>query len=57
LPQSGKRKASKPHKPATKRQKRGGVAPAVVGAARRAPAALPRSRRQRPITPSKRLSE
>jgi hypothetical protein len=53
----GKRKASKPHKPATKRQKRGGVAPAVVGAARRAPAALPRSRRQRPITPSKRLSE
>jgi hypothetical protein len=29
----------------------------VVGAARRAPAAPPRSRRQRPITPSKKLSE
>jgi hypothetical protein len=57
LPQSGKRKASKPHKPATKRQKRGGVAPAVVGAARGAPAVLPRSRRDRVITPSKKNSE
>ena len=57
LPQSGKRKASKPHKPATKRQKRGGVAPAVVGAARVARAAPPRSRRQRPITPSKKISK
>ncbi|KNG52875.1 pogo transposable [Stemphylium lycopersici] len=57
LPQSGKRKASQPHPPATKRQKRGGVAPAVVGAARVARAAPPRSRRQRPITPSKKLSE
>ena len=57
LPQSGKRKASKPHKPATKRQKCGGVAPAVVGAARVARAAPPRSRRQRPITPSKKISE
>jgi hypothetical protein len=57
LPQSGKRKASKPHKPATKRQKRGGVALAVVGAARGAPAVLPRSRRDRVITPSKKKSE
>ncbi|KAF1936686.1 hypothetical protein EJ02DRAFT_479435 [Clathrospora elynae] len=57
LPQLGKRKASKPHKPATKRQKRGGVAPAVVGAARVAPAAPPRSRRERVITPSKKISE
>ncbi|RAQ99575.1 pogo transposable [Stemphylium lycopersici] len=30
LPQKGKRKASKAHKPATKRQKRVGVAPAVL---------------------------
>ncbi|RYN26376.1 hypothetical protein AA0115_g7097 [Alternaria tenuissima] len=57
LPQSGKRKDLKSHKPATKRQKRGDVAPAVVGAARVARAAPPRSRRQRPITPSKKLSE
>ena len=57
LPQSGKRKASKPHPPATKRQKRGGVAPAVVGAARVARAAPPHSRRQRLITPSKKISE
>jgi hypothetical protein len=57
LPQSGKRKASKPHKPATKRQKRGGVAPAVVGAARGASAVRPRSRRDRVITPSKKNSE
>jgi hypothetical protein len=57
LPQSGKRKALKPYKPATKRQKRGSVAPAVVGAARVAPAAPPRSRRERVITPSKKISE
>jgi hypothetical protein len=57
LAQKGKRKASQPHPPATKRQKRGGVAPAVVGAARVARAAPPRSRRDRVITPSKRLSE
>ncbi|KAH8626107.1 hypothetical protein IG631_19986 [Alternaria alternata] len=57
LPQLGKRKASKPHKPATKRQKRSGVAPAVMGATRVARAAPPRSRRQRPITPSKKLSK
>jgi hypothetical protein len=57
LSQNGKRKASQPHTPAAKRQKRGGVAPAVVGAARVPQAAPPRSRRQRPITPSKRLSE
>jgi 23S rRNA pseudoU1915 N3-methylase RlmH len=31
LSQKGKRKASQPHPTATKRQKRGGVAPAVVG--------------------------
>ncbi|RYO12746.1 hypothetical protein AA0111_g12465 [Alternaria arborescens] len=57
LSQKGKRKASQPHTPAAKRQKRGGVALAVVGAARVPQAAPPRSRRQRPITPSKRLSE
>ena len=57
LSQKGKRKASQPHTPATKRQKRGGVAPAVVGAARVARAAPPRSRRDRVITPSKKISE
>ncbi|KAG9191609.1 hypothetical protein G6011_01526 [Alternaria panax] len=57
LSQKGKRKASQPHPTATERQKRGGVAPAVVGDTRVARAATPRSRRQRPITPSKRLSE
>jgi hypothetical protein len=57
LPQSGNRKASQPHPPAKKRQKRSGVATAVVGAARVARAAPPRSRRQRPITPSKKISE
>jgi hypothetical protein len=57
LSQKGKRKTSQPHPTATKRQKRGGVAPAVVGDTRVARAATPRSRRQRPITPSKRLSE
>jgi hypothetical protein len=57
LSQKGKRMASQPHPTATKRQKRGGVAPAVVGAARVPRAAPPRSRRQRPITPSKKLSQ
>ena len=57
LSQKGKRKASQPYKLATKRQKRGGVAPAVVGGTRVAPAAPPRSRSDRPITPSKKLSE
>jgi hypothetical protein len=57
LAQKGKRKASQAHPPATKRQKRGGVALAVVGAARGAPAAPPRSRRDRVITPSKKISE
>ncbi|KAG9188192.1 hypothetical protein G6011_02115 [Alternaria panax] len=57
LSHKGKRKASPPHTPATKRQKRGGVAPAVVGAARVARAAPPRSRRDRVITPSKKISE
>jgi 23S rRNA pseudoU1915 N3-methylase RlmH len=57
LSQKGKRKASQPYKPASKRQKRGGVALAVVGAARVAPDAPPHSRRERVITPSKKLSE
>lgn len=57
LSQKGKRKASQPHPTATKRQKRGGVAPAVVGGTRVAQAAPPRSRRDRVITPSKKLSE
>ncbi|KAI1665406.1 Pogo transposable element [Pyrenophora tritici-repentis] len=55
LPQKGKRKASQPHKPATKRQKRVGVAPAVVGVASVAPATPARSRRSRPIQPTKKL--
>jgi len=53
LPQLGKRKASKAHKPATKHQKRVGVDTAVVGGTRVAPAAPPRSRCDCPITPSK----
>ncbi|RYO08465.1 hypothetical protein AA0111_g12884 [Alternaria arborescens] len=57
LSQKGKRKASQPHTTATKRQKRGGVAPAVVGGTQVAQAAPPRSRRDRVITPSKKLSE
>jgi hypothetical protein len=55
LPQKGKRKASQPHKLATKRQKRVGVAPAVVGVASVAPGTPARSRRSRPIQPSKKL--
>jgi hypothetical protein len=55
LSQKGKRKASQPCKLAPKRQKRIGVAPAVVGVASVAPATPARSRRSRPIQPTKKL--
>lgn len=54
LSQKGKREASKPHKPATKPQKRVGDAAAIVAVAGAVPTPPARSRRARPIqTPKK----